>query len=126
MVTTDAARALMLQDRRGRIAVGYDADLMALPDRGQDLYTTLIDAQPGDVALVVCRGVPVYGDVTFRTLFEQYTAEFSQVLVSGRPKLVAGDLPSLLRTLSTRAGRILSFPFLPCTFSDRSTADHDL
>ncbi|MBN1640489.1 MAG: amidohydrolase family protein [Anaerolineae bacterium] len=125
MVTTAAARALLLDGRRGRIAPGYDADLIALPDDGRDPYVALRDAQPADIALVLCRGVPVYGDPAFGALFERHGTPFSQVLVSGRRKLIAGDLPALLRTISARTGIEIAFPFLPCSAPDRSTEDHD-
>jgi 5-methylthioadenosine/S-adenosylhomocysteine deaminase len=115
MVTTRAAYALLLEARRGRIAVGYEADLIVVPDGGGDPYTTLIDSRPGEIALVTRGGVPMYGNRTFYDLFAQLTPAFAPISVSGRAKLIAGDLPGLLRRLSANVGRRLDFPFLPCT-----------
>ena len=115
MVTTRAAYALLLGARRGRIAVGYEADLIVVPDGGNEPYTTLIDAQPSEIALVTCGGVPMYGERAFYDLFAQLTPTFAPVSISGKLKLVAGDLPGLLRRLSKNVGRELDFPFLPCT-----------
>jgi cytosine/adenosine deaminase-related metal-dependent hydrolase len=115
MVTTRAAYALLLGARRGRIAVGYEADLIVVPDGGNEPYTTLIDAQPSEIALVTCGGVPIYGERAFYDLFAQLTPAFAPVSISGKLKLVAGDLPGLLRRLSENVGRKLDFPFLPCT-----------
>lgn len=114
MATTRAAYALVLGARRGRIAVGYEADLIIVPDRGDEPYTTLIESRPSEIALVVRGGVPVYGDQTFYDLFAQLTPTFTPISVSGRPKLIAGDLPELLHRLSQNVGRTLDFPFLPC------------
>jgi 5-methylthioadenosine/S-adenosylhomocysteine deaminase len=114
-VTTRAAYALLLGARRGRIAVGYEADLIVIPDRGAEPYKTLIDTRPSEIALVTRGGVPMYGDRICYDLFAQLTPAFAPVLVSGQLKLVAGDLPELLRRLSENVGRKLDFPFLPCT-----------
>jgi cytosine/adenosine deaminase-related metal-dependent hydrolase len=114
IMTTHAAYALLREDRLGRIAVGYDADLLVLPDTGKDPYATLIEAEPDDIALLIHGGVPVYGDEAYISLFERFTPAFASVLVSGKPKLVAGDLPGLLNRISEKLGRTFDLPFLPC------------
>jgi 5-methylthioadenosine/S-adenosylhomocysteine deaminase len=122
LITTGAAYALVLDDRRGRIAPGYEADLLVLPDRGGDPFTTLVEADVSDIALLCCAGRPIYGDPVYRPLFEQFGSDFTSVLVSGigtmrplekREKLIAGDPARLLDRLSRTAGRQLEFPFLP-------------
>jgi cytosine/adenosine deaminase-related metal-dependent hydrolase len=113
LLTTGAAYALMLEDRRGRVAVGYEADLLVLPDGGRDPHVALIEAEVSDIALSICAGVPVYGDLTYRPVFEQFTPEFTSVVVDGVEKLIAGDPVGLLERLSRRVGRPLRFPFLP-------------
>ncbi|MBN1934452.1 MAG: amidohydrolase family protein [Anaerolineae bacterium] len=114
LVTTRAAYALMLQDRRAKIAPGYEADLLLLPDAAPDPYTSLIEAQVDDIALLICRGVPVYGDETYHDLFAQFSPAFSTVSINDRPKLVAGDLAGLIERMSQAVGRELELPFLPC------------
>jgi hypothetical protein len=114
MVTTRAAYALVLGARRGRIAAGYEADLVVVPDRGKDPYTTLIETRPSDIALVVRGGIPMFGDQMFYDLFAQLTPTFTPISVAGKPKLIAGDLPGLLHRLSGNVGRSVDFPFLPC------------
>ena len=121
LMTTRAAYALMLDDQRGRIAAGYAADLLILPDGGLDPYTALIEAEPADIALLIRGGVPVYGDEDYFSLFEQFTPSFARVLVSDKPKLIAGDLPGLLNRVSESIGRPVDLPFLPCTHTTRET-----
>jgi len=113
LMTGHAAHALMLGDRRGRIAAGLEADLLILPASHADPYLNLVEAGVEDVALLLCHGAPVYGDEAHLPLFEQFGGPFSSVLVAGRRKLVAGDPLGLLDRLSAVAGRQLSFPFLP-------------
>jgi 5-methylthioadenosine/S-adenosylhomocysteine deaminase len=117
MMTTRAARALMLGDRRGCVKAGYEADLLVLPDSGQDPYTALIEATPGDIALVIRGGIPVYGDSSYHDLFSELTPSFAPVAVSGKPKLVVGDLLGLIQRMSDKVGKLIEFPFLPCTAS---------
>jgi cytosine/adenosine deaminase-related metal-dependent hydrolase len=126
-VTTRAARALMRQERCGRLAPGYRADLLVLADRGGDPYATLIEARMSDIALLCHAGKPVYGDERFQALFERYTPNYSRVAVAddaaGAPdrnppgqtstKLLAGDPLGLVQRLSKRVGRPLDLPFLP-------------
>lgn len=114
-VTTGAAYALMLDGGRGRLAEGCEADLLVLPERWADPYTNLIEAEPQDIALLLRGGAPLYGDECYRPLFEQFTPDFSRVIVAGKPKLLVGDLSTLLQRISTRIGRQVDLPFLPCT-----------
>jgi cytosine/adenosine deaminase-related metal-dependent hydrolase len=130
-VTTRAAYALMRQDRCGRIAPGYRADLLILPDRGQDPYATLIEARMTDIALLCRAGVPVYGDPCFESLFQAHTPHYTQVdlcpttsnpeATQPRAKLVAGDPGALIRRLSHTVGRPLDFPFLPLINHEEQT-----
>jgi cytosine/adenosine deaminase-related metal-dependent hydrolase len=128
-VTTRAAHALMRQERCGRITPGYRADLLVLPDRGLDPYTTLIEAQMSDIALLCYAGTPVYGDTRFERLFEQYTPHYGRICVRetappGAPtaqsqtKLVAGDPIALIRRMSQTVGRSLDLPFLPLSINE--------
>ncbi len=114
LVTTRAAYALML-DRRGRIAPGYEADLLLLPELAADPYTSLVEAQVEDIALLICRGVPVYGDDLYADLFERFSPAFSRVSIRGKPKLIAGNPNALVERMSRVVGRTLELPFLPCT-----------
>jgi cytosine/adenosine deaminase-related metal-dependent hydrolase len=114
LMTTHAAYALMVERTRGLLEPGYEADLLILPNRGDDPYQTLIEATSEDIALVVCGGVPAYGDSAFADLFEQFTPDFTEISVSGRAKLIAGDPVGLLNRISAHVGRPMDFPFLPC------------
>jgi cytosine/adenosine deaminase-related metal-dependent hydrolase len=114
LMTTHAAYALMLEDRRGRIAPGYEADLLALHNAHEDPYQSLLEANVEDIALLICAGVPVYGDAKYHDLFEQFSPGFTPVSVAGTPKLLAGDVLTLLERITTVVGHKPDLPFLPC------------
>ncbi|MEZ4393489.1 MAG: amidohydrolase family protein [Polyangiales bacterium] len=61
MATRNAA---LVVDRPqvGEIAEGRYADIMVVPDRGCDGYSTIVDAPAADVRLVLVNGQPLYGD----------------------------------------------------------------
>jgi len=62
MTTTNAASALALSDKIGRIAVGYLADLAVYAGDTTKPYDAVVAATPKDVELVMVGGVVVYGD----------------------------------------------------------------
>lgn len=63
MATLNAARAIRLEQVIGRVAEGYQADLLLVPKkRKKNPYTTLIQSTQDDVSLVVVNGQPLYGD----------------------------------------------------------------
>ncbi len=63
MVTINAAKALKIEDRFGRVAPGYTADLTLVARKpGQNPYTALVQSRQEDLNLVVIAGQPVFGD----------------------------------------------------------------
>jgi hypothetical protein len=65
MTTANAAAALGLGDRLGKIAVGYYADLAVYAGDTSKPYDAVLAAAPKDVQLVMVGGGIVYGDVAF-------------------------------------------------------------
>ena len=65
MTTTNAASALGLGDRLGKIAAGYYADLAVYGGDTTKPYDAVLAARPKDVRLVMVGGAPVYGDLAF-------------------------------------------------------------
>lgn len=66
MATRNAALAVD-RPQVGEIAEGRYADIMVVPDRGCDAYSTIVDAPAADVRLVLLNGRPLYGDATVMT-----------------------------------------------------------
>lgn len=64
MATRDAAAALAVDDAVGVIATGHVADLAIFNGTTHRDHRAVIDAAPGDVALVLRGGAALYGDAT--------------------------------------------------------------
>ena len=62
MVTRRPAEAMDWGDKLGQIAPGFLADVIVVDDRNADAYRNLIDAVEENIALVLVRGEPLYGD----------------------------------------------------------------
>ena len=63
MATINAAAALSLADKLGRIEVGYIADLFVYTGDATKPYDALLAATPAQVQLVLVGGVALYGDI---------------------------------------------------------------
>ena len=110
MVTTTAAQIAGIDDEVGAVQEGLYADLLIIRGNREDPYRALIQAQAGDVQLVLIGGQPIYGAPAFMEMF--WTApELDQVNVDSQPKMVrlpqgrfselASELQSVLASQGT-------------------------
>jgi hypothetical protein len=65
MTTTNAASALALSDKLGRVAVGSYADLVVYSGDTTKPYDAVLAATPTEVELVMVGGAVLYGDAAF-------------------------------------------------------------
>jgi len=94
MATCNPADALGWSDKLGRLRPGLRGDFVAVRDRGEDAYRTLIDTTEPDILLVAINGYPLYG-------IDQLMSAANAV--SPEPITVS---PTLTRTISLRDQRI--------------------
>jgi hypothetical protein len=94
MVTCNPADALGWPDKLGRLRPGLHGDFVAVRDRQEDPYRTLIDTTEPDILLVAINGYPMYGTGDLMTAANAVTPE--PIAVS----------PTLSRTISLRDPRI--------------------
>ena len=94
MATCNPADALGWQGQLGRLRPGLHGDFVAVRDRGEDAYRTLIDTTEPDILLVGINGYPMYG-----------TDELMRAAnaVNPEPIAVSRTLP---RTITLRDSRI--------------------
>lgn len=62
MATSNAAKVAGVDERLGRIAFGYAADLFLAPKLDPNPFVSLIKTNPRDIHLVFIDGSPLYGD----------------------------------------------------------------
>jgi len=87
MVTSIPAQVAGIDDEAGSIREGLFADLLVISGDRADPYRALVQAEPGDVQLVLIGGQPIYGARGFMESFWG-PAGLSQVIVEGDPKLI--------------------------------------
>ncbi len=91
LVTRDSARLLRTPDR-GALRPGLRADLLILPEGSR-----LSNVERADVCLVVRGGRACYGDKAYADAVAP-AADWVDVQVDGRPKVMAGAIAGLLQT----------------------------
>jgi cytosine/adenosine deaminase-related metal-dependent hydrolase len=115
MVTVNPARAFR-QKKMGKIEEGYTADIFICRDRGGSPAHSIVQAGLKDVMLVVIDGNPVYGDGSYKNVFDELGVEYQEIRLEGMDKIVIGDPIGLLRRISRAVGFKKEFPFLPIEF----------
>ena len=83
MVTINGAKCAGLDDRYGKIAVGYNAGLAVVEGDPADPYMALIRARPPQVLLTIVDGTPRYGEPA---LMSALGVAGESVTVKGRAK----------------------------------------
>jgi 5-methylthioadenosine/S-adenosylhomocysteine deaminase len=96
MATINPAKLAKLDAMIGSLTPNHFADLLVIKSRETDAYRALLHANPGDVALVVIGGMPVYGD---SELMEKLAplAELETLQVCGVPKALDFQSEKLLQ-----------------------------
>gem|GEM_PF-1556854 len=104
MATINAARALRVDDRLGRIRLGFIADLLLVERLNPgDPYQSLLSASQKEVTLVVTGGQPLYGE---RAMVEAAARAFNDVAavqhlpltgISGSPPPSCAGLTKAIR-----------------------------
>jgi cytosine/adenosine deaminase-related metal-dependent hydrolase len=97
LVTTNAARALGLQNVLGSLTAGKKADIMVIGGDACAPYDALVSATPADVRLVLVGGVALYGDPALETLGPA-TPGCETLSVCNRSKFICVAAPSQTAT----------------------------
>ncbi len=115
MVTCNPAKAFRMQDKLGTIEVNKLADLLVITGDRNRPYTSLVNAQLKDIALVIMAGRPLYGNVEFKDIFKDFgsNSHFSKIIIEGKEKYIVGDPKSLIEKLRKTVGFHKELPFLP-------------
>ena len=114
MATIGSARALGVSSRIGALAPGYVADIAIFAKNGRTDYRAVIDANPGDVALVMRAGEVLNGNTSVVDALESGCDSVGDVC--GTTKSTCINLPREVgKALSAiEAGANSSYPLFAC------------
>jgi cytosine/adenosine deaminase-related metal-dependent hydrolase len=112
-VTIHPAAMFRVEKQYGSIAPGRFADFFVFPDRKNDPLESFLALTPAEVSLVVHRGMSVYGDEKFRRFCACDFSRYSEILVSGVPKMIWGKPLFMLERIKDKLEEPIRFPFLP-------------
>lgn len=115
MVTQIPAKLFRVDKKYGSIAIGKTANLLVFDDTKQDPFESFLALKPADISLVIHNGALVYGEESMRRACTIDFANFSEVVVAGRPKLLYGRPLNILERVEAKLGSARVFPFLPIT-----------
>ncbi len=113
MVTTNPAKALRVEKEIGSIEVGKKADLVIVSRNSEDPYTNLCESDLNSIRLVLRDGVPVYGDVSLETFFEESGADVERIRIEDTEKYLTGSPGKLLESLAVSLGYKKDLAFFP-------------
>ena len=113
MITINPARAFRMQDRVGSIDKGKLGDLLVVSGDGKDPYSSLVNAQLKNIALIFKEGKPLYGDTDYGEIFEDLSSDYTKITIEGKEKFVIGDPQALMDKLRKTVGFHKELPFLP-------------
>jgi cytosine/adenosine deaminase-related metal-dependent hydrolase len=114
MVTENASRAFLMENRVGTLDEGKVADILILKGRKDDPFENLASASMEDIELLTLAGRPIYGELRFLELLDgKLPGGYSEITVGGRPMFVSGDPARLYRSIRKKVGLEKALNFLP-------------
>jgi 5-methylthioadenosine/S-adenosylhomocysteine deaminase len=113
MITTNPARAFRIDTELGSLEKGKLGDMLIISGNSKKPYSSLVNADLKDIALVVMEGKPLYGDVQFKEIFSNYNEEYTRVTIEGVEKYIIGDLKDIMAKMRKKVGFHKELPFLP-------------
>lgn len=113
MVTINAAKAFLMDQTLGSIAVNKSADFVLINNTAKDPYKAIINTKLEDIALVFFEGNPIYGDKEYKDIFKKANIKTSKFKINKKEKLCIGNPLDLLKQIQDLVGFKKFLPFLP-------------
>ncbi|AOP32776.1 hydrolase [Leptospira tipperaryensis] len=113
MVTTNPAKAFRVEKEIGSIEVGKRADLVIMTRNSEDPYLNLCESDLNSIRLVLRDGVPVYGDASLESFFEESGANVERIRIHDADKYLTGSPGKLLESLAVSLGYKKDLAFFP-------------
>ena len=114
MVTANAAKAFLMQDRIGTLDEGMLGDILVLKGKEDNPYENLVNAGMGDIELLVLAGKPIYGELRFLDIFQGKLPDgYTQIKVENKDMFVKGDPAGLYKEIRKKIGFKKELDYLP-------------
>jgi 5-methylthioadenosine/S-adenosylhomocysteine deaminase len=113
MITTNPAKAFRVEKELGSLEKGKKGDVLIISGNSKKPYSSLVNSDLKDIALVIMEGKPLYGDVRFEQIFGDFKENYTRVTIQGVEKFIVGDLNDIMAKMRKKVGFHKEFPFLP-------------
>lgn len=116
MVTYNPAKALMLEDKIGKIANGFSADIAIIDKKSKNPYDDILCSNPENIIALFSRGTFIFGDEWFfNKLSKQTDILYSKLTINGREKFIIGNPQALMQSFfdTFNYGEPVIFDFMP-------------
>ena len=114
MITINAAKAFLMQEKTGSLEEGKLGDILVLRAKNEDPYENLVNASMRDIELLVLAGKPVYGEMRFLDIFGGTLPDgYSQIEAGGRTMFVKGDPSGLYAEVRRKVGFKKMLDYMP-------------
>lgn len=112
MISTNARKALFLQDSYGILA-NETSNLLLLKMKDLDPFENILNTLMDDIELFIHQGIPVYGDLKFLADFDIDRKQYHFFNVHGHKKFVKGHPELINAKIDSILGYHKDFPFFP-------------
>jgi len=114
MVTHNAAKAFLMEERIGTLDEGKLGDILVLKTSHDNPYENFVNASMVDIELLTLAGTPIYGETGFLDIFGgKLPPGYSQIEVGGRAMFVKGDPESLYTMIRQKVGFKKMLDYIP-------------
>lgn len=113
MATENAAYALMLPDSYAKLDPEHTGDLLLMDAVEKDPFGNLLVCDPGNIRLLMHKGIPLYGDSEWMERFDLGDREYILFRTGNKEKFVIGDPIDLNDQIDLVLGYHKDFPYLP-------------
>lgn len=112
MITANAARALFLPKTYAEL-LSETSNILLLRKNNDDVFDNIVHTDISDVAFLMYKEIPIYGDLEFLGHFEVEKGNYSYFETDGIEKFVMGHPDKINKSIDEILGYHKDFPYLP-------------
>jgi hypothetical protein len=112
MITTNASKALFLDESYGRLCES-NTNLLLLEKNHDDAFENILYSETENISLFIHQGMPIYGDQRFMKDFNLNEDDYYLFEINQKKKFVLGHPERITNRIDEILGYHKDFPFLP-------------